>query len=99
MSTSVIYTLSLHYALFFFFKDPAPTEISPLPLHDALPIWPHAVINFERYESALREATNPNDAPLSRRHDIMSHWAESGLFALMPGEKKKLPLVASRLYD
>src|SRR5256885_8146119 len=24
---------------FFFFNDPAPTEISPLPLHDALPIW------------------------------------------------------------
>src|SRR2546430_17703126 len=23
---------------FFFFNDPAPTEISPLPLHDALPI-------------------------------------------------------------
>src|SRR2546430_14386844 len=23
---------------FFFFKDPPPTEISPLPLHDALPI-------------------------------------------------------------
>src|SRR2546430_4029419 len=26
-------------ALFFFFKDPAPPEISPLPLPDALPIW------------------------------------------------------------
>src|SRR3989440_388716 len=24
---------------FFFFNDPAPTEISPLPLHAALPIW------------------------------------------------------------
>src|SRR2546426_12448775 len=24
--------------LFFFFNDPAPTEIYPLPLHDALPI-------------------------------------------------------------
>src|SRR5258708_21592849 len=33
-------TLSLPYFLFFFFKDPATTEISPLPLHDALPIWP-----------------------------------------------------------
>src|ERR1039457_1656224 len=28
--------LSLYF--FFFFNDPAPTEISPLPLHDALPI-------------------------------------------------------------
>src|ERR1017187_6177291 len=26
-------------AKFFFFKDTAPTEISPLPLPDALPIW------------------------------------------------------------
>src|SRR5258708_12113360 len=26
--------------LFFFFNDRAPTEISPLPLHAALPIWP-----------------------------------------------------------
>src|SRR3990167_7083989 len=25
--------------LFFFFNDPATTELSPLPLHDALPIW------------------------------------------------------------
>src|SRR3989338_6675196 len=25
--------------LLFFFNDPAPTEISPLPLHDALPIY------------------------------------------------------------
>src|SRR2546430_9093708 len=24
---------------FFFYNDPATTEISPLPLHDALPIW------------------------------------------------------------
>src|SRR5260370_36012018 len=26
------------FSFFFFFNDPAPTEISPLPLHDALPI-------------------------------------------------------------
>src|SRR5256885_10909017 len=28
-----------HHFFLFFFNDPAPTEISPLPLHDALPIW------------------------------------------------------------
>src|SRR3712207_8513306 len=28
----------------FFFKDPPPTEISPLPLHDALPIYGAAVL-------------------------------------------------------
>src|SRR5256885_4794877 len=27
--------------MFFFFNDPAPTEIYPLSLHDALPIYPH----------------------------------------------------------
>src|SRR6478736_10518791 len=30
------------FSLFFFFNDPAPTEIYTLSLHDALPIWPHA---------------------------------------------------------
>src|SRR3989338_6729564 len=29
----------------FFFNDPAPTEISPLPLHDALPICPSLQVN------------------------------------------------------
>src|SRR5256885_1073446 len=30
---------SSSFVFFFFFNDPAPTEISPLPLHDALPIF------------------------------------------------------------
>lgn len=59
----------------------------------------HAVINFDRYESVLREVTDANDVPLFRRHDIMHHWAESGLFALMTGDHDTLHLVASRLYD
>ena len=59
----------------------------------------HAVINFERYESVLREITNANNIPLFRRHDIMYHWAESGLFDLMTEDHAKLHLVASRLYD
>src|SRR5205814_9516090 len=29
----------LHLCYFFFFHDPAPTEIYTLSLHDALPIW------------------------------------------------------------
>src|SRR3990167_8285644 len=29
----------ISYSHFFFFNDTAPTEIYPLPLHDALPIW------------------------------------------------------------
>src|SRR5260370_15769764 len=37
MSSPLLRSLSL--SLFFFFNDPAPTEISPLPLPDALPIF------------------------------------------------------------
>ena len=59
----------------------------------------HAVINFDRYESVLREVTDANDVPLFRRLDIMHHWVESGLFDLMTGDHAKLPLIASRLYD
>ena len=59
----------------------------------------HAIINFDRYESVLREVTDANDVPLFRRHDIMHHWAESGLFDLMTGDHAKLHLLASRLYD
>src|SRR5687767_15783732 len=41
LSTSSIYlVLSLIIFVFFFFKDPATTEIYTLSLHDALPIWP-----------------------------------------------------------
>ncbi len=59
----------------------------------------HAVINFGEYASVLRETTDANAVPLFRRHDIMYHWAESGLFDLMTGDHDKLHLVASRLYD
>src|SRR5258705_13652567 len=38
--SSFISFISLNHVFFFFFNDPAPTEISPLSLHDALPIWP-----------------------------------------------------------
>src|SRR2546429_7547520 len=40
ISTFIMVTyLFVILIFFFFFKDPAPTEISPLPLHDALPIY------------------------------------------------------------
>ena len=55
----------------------------------------HAVINFDRHESVLREVTDANDVPLFRRHDIMRHWAESGLFDLTTGDHDKLRFVAS----
>src|SRR5256886_13955464 len=42
MATTLIniyYTAAIRKLFFFFFNDPATTEISPLPLPDALPIW------------------------------------------------------------
>src|SRR5437868_15533764 len=36
----IIYSLRLSYTFFFFFNDPATTEIYTLSLHDALPICP-----------------------------------------------------------
>jgi lysophospholipase L1-like esterase len=59
----------------------------------------HAVINFERYESVLREVADANEVPLFRRHDIMHYWAESEVFDLTTGDRAKLPHIASRLYD
>jgi lysophospholipase L1-like esterase len=59
----------------------------------------HAVINFDRYQSVLREVTDANEVPLFRRYDIMRHWAENGLFDLITADRDKLQLVAFRLYD
>jgi hypothetical protein len=59
----------------------------------------NAVINFDRYESVLREVTDANEVPLFRRHDIMHHWAESGVFDLMTNNHTTAHLLASRLYD
>src|SRR2546430_10328462 len=45
-------------AFFFFFNDPATTEIYTLPLHDALPIWIHfAAEDSRRYNT--RDHFNP----------------------------------------
>src|SRR5260221_7627999 len=48
------------FRLFFFFNDPAPTEISTLPLHDALPIsW--------MCSSSQAGSWNSTSCPRSRR--------------------------------
>src|SRR5260370_10870177 len=40
-----LFTIALSFLYFFFFlKDPAPTEIYPLPLHAALPIYQRAKV-------------------------------------------------------
>src|SRR2546425_12793646 len=62
------------YLIFFFFNDPATTEISPLPLHDALPIWIERVAqprDLQDPAEAVAEASvDPGavtDAVLERR--------------------------------
>src|SRR5258708_39916243 len=45
------HTLTLVYH-FFFFNDTATTEIYPLPLHDALPIWVFACAGAGDFEDA-----------------------------------------------
>src|SRR5256885_11530044 len=51
------------YNYFFFFNDTAPTEIYPLPLHAALPIFPAAAdtltITDKQYRTAARVFINP----------------------------------------
>jgi lysophospholipase L1-like esterase len=37
----------------------------------------HAVLNFDRYLSVLREVADVYDVPLYSRHDLMRIWAES----------------------
>src|SRR2546427_8180339 len=42
------------YSFFFFLNDPAPTEFSPLPLHDALPIKFPRPARLQRIRGASR---------------------------------------------
>src|SRR5256886_15817924 len=70
--------------IFFFFNDPAPTEIYPLSVHDALPIS----------RAALEHARPCRDAALAglELRDPRRHHQRSGEH---PGER--LPLVLLRL--
>src|SRR2546422_11258552 len=46
--------------LFFFFNNPAPTEIYPLPLHDALPISAAVVIGTDAPSYDIHAALRPD---------------------------------------
>src|SRR5438093_9229660 len=62
-STSCLST----FFLFFFFNDPAPTEIYTLSLHDALPIW----------SGSWRRRTSRSDAERTRRSRSWAHRERS----------------------
>src|SRR2546429_8700060 len=56
------------YFFFFFFNDPPPTEIYPLSLHDALPIYRHGT-HDKRFSAQNSETMHPaSDGSESRGH-------------------------------
>src|SRR2546430_1740855 len=55
-------------SFFFFFNDPAPPEISPLPLHDALPIPSRAAFPAASPAPAAERAEAPGVFPLLAEH-------------------------------
>src|SRR5256885_13066871 len=58
------------YSAFFFLNDPATPEISPLPLHDALPIFrPHAGAHLRRDPRRQLRAPRP-----AARHSSFGCW-------------------------
>src|SRR3989441_11043854 len=72
MFVSVCCSLSFfHYLMhlvpcsffFFFFNDPAPPEIYPLPLHDALPIWTRPICGCRNPRQRRRGPACPREPP------------------------------------
>src|SRR2546430_14974200 len=57
-----------HLSFFFFFNDPAPTEISPLSLHAALPISEPAHLRFAPQVVAVVE--HLRTGPLEAHHGL-----------------------------
>src|ERR1043166_10260018 len=64
-------SLSIHFLmlLFFFFSDPAPTEIYPLSLHDALPICITAVYPSRAKRSSALRSQLPAPLPGTMRSE------------------------------
>src|SRR2546430_17543916 len=83
---------------FFFFNDPAPPEIYPLPLHDALPIWapgvrergPRRRRGPARDRSARRRRRDRPAHPRARSEEHTSELqSQSNLVCRLLLEKKK----------
>src|SRR2546428_1671176 len=79
---------------FFFFNDPAPPEIYPLPLHDALPISPGGLLGRRGARlHALRPPLQPDGRARPRALRSEEHTSElqsrSDLVCRLLLEKKK----------
>src|SRR6185312_16659484 len=74
-----------HRLIFFFFNDPATTEIYTLSLHDALPIWPRPAPR-PRFPAV----PNPARRPATRSEEHTSELqSRSDLVCRLLLEKKK----------
>src|SRR2546430_11028380 len=69
-------------SVFFFFNDPATTEIYPLPLHDALPI---SSTRARSSAAAIRSIASAREAPrVMSLNSSGSSWIETVLPASTP---------------
>src|SRR2546421_5652920 len=66
------------YAFFFFLNDPAPPEISPLPLHDALPILPQQIGQEGAAERVDHADEDRSEERAADRADAADHDDDEG---------------------
>src|SRR5258706_12847742 len=66
---------------FFFLNDPAPPEISPLPLHDPLPIW----VKQQQLTAQVNPYINQATTPLSNKQSDVAVKLYDGALRLDPG--------------
>jgi hypothetical protein len=57
-----------------------------------------AMIDFEPYESVMREVADANDVPMFPRSDLMRAWSEAGEFNYSVADKDERREMARRLY-
>src|SRR5256885_7777679 len=107
LDKSYIYRNILSF--FFFFNDPPPTKISPLPLHDALPIYPGrvAIRPLGDRLAVLRDRLQTGEGhlmPVGRSQDDRDHpgaprhvTLERALHLLLEADRKSTRLNSSHL--
>ena len=58
----------------------------------------NAMIDFEPYESIIREVSDANDVPMFPRRDLMRYWLETGEIAFTGTTKEERGAIARHLY-